>query len=451
MQGQQIQGLSRQQEAEITVPIQYCLYARKSSEADERQALSIDSQIKEMLEMAKRENLNVTDIKRESHSAKDSGQRPVLNELVADVRSGKFNGILTWAPDRLSRNAGDLGSIVDLMDQGHLTEIRTNGQRFKNSPNEKFLLMILCSQAKLENDHKGENVKRGLRAKCEMGFRPGVPPLGYIHDKYADKGQKRVLIDPERAPVMKEMFERVARNGDSGRTLQKWLNNEVDFTTRSGKRISLSRIYVILKDPFYFGEFEYPIGSGNWYRGKYDPIITKELFMKVQGEIISPPKRHPGTKVFEFTKLMHCGACESGITADEKFKKLKDGGTNRYVYYYCTTRKNPDCQERPIREEELIRQLLSILDKVDIDRVTTMEKVQKEVMRYRKFSYGVLGQETNAQKQSLEIDVRNYAKYILTEGSKEDKRELLGCLRSRLELKDRTIYLRIEGSNKSEA
>ena len=125
--------------------IKYVLYARKSTESEERQVLSIDSQIKEMLELAERENLEIVEIRRESHSAKESGQRPVYKEILEDIRRGRFNGILTWAPDRLSRNAGDLGSIVDLMDQKLLLEIRTYGQYFKNSPNEKFLLMILCS------------------------------------------------------------------------------------------------------------------------------------------------------------------------------------------------------------------------------------------------------------------------------------------------------------------
>ena len=148
-----------------TIKIKYCLYARKSTESDEEQALSIDSQVKEMLTIAERENLEIIDIRRESHSAKDSGQRPVFKELLEDIRRKRFNGILTWAPDRLSRNAGDLGSLVDLMDEKQLLEVRTYGQHFHNSPNEKFLLMILCSQAKLENDNKSINVKRGLKTR----------------------------------------------------------------------------------------------------------------------------------------------------------------------------------------------------------------------------------------------------------------------------------------------
>jgi len=154
----------------------YCLYARKSTESDETQALSIDSQIKEMLDMAKRDNLNVIEIKQEKHSAKEVGQRPVFNEIIKEIRGEKFNGILTWAPDRIARNAGDLGTVVDMMDNGKLKEIRTYGQSFGNSPNDKFLLMILGSQAKLENDNKSVNVKRGMKAKCSMGWRSGGTP-----------------------------------------------------------------------------------------------------------------------------------------------------------------------------------------------------------------------------------------------------------------------------------
>ena len=144
----------------MTEETKYCLYSRKSTEQDERQALSIESQVKEMLKIAEKENLNIIDIKREAHSAKDSGKRPVYEEMLYDINNGKYNAILTWAPDRLSRNAGDLGSLVDLMDQKKLVEIKTYGQCFTNNPSEKFLLMILCSQAKLENDNKSINIKR---------------------------------------------------------------------------------------------------------------------------------------------------------------------------------------------------------------------------------------------------------------------------------------------------
>ena len=210
-----------------TEELRYCLYARKSTESDERQAMSIDSQIKEMLQVAQREGIRVTEIKRESHSAKETLQRPEFNKMIDEIRSEKFNAILTWAPDRLSRNAGDLGVIVDLLDQKKIVEIRTFSQKFTNNPNEKFLLMILGAQGKLENDQKGVNVKRGLRAKCEQGLWPAPAPIGYLNEKRTDR-KGYIMVDPERAPVVKEMFEHVGRDGWSGRKVYKWLR-EIGF------------------------------------------------------------------------------------------------------------------------------------------------------------------------------------------------------------------------------
>ena len=436
---QQNQGI---QAIEQVIPIKYCLYARKSTESDELQALSIDSQIKEMLDMAKAENMEIVEIRKESHSAKDSGQRPVYNQLLSDIRAGMFNGILCWAPDRLSRNAGDLGAVVDLMDQELLTEIRTHGQRFTNNPNEKFLLMILGSQAKLENDHKGINVKRGLRAKCEKGWRPGKPPLGYIHDKFADKGDKKVFIDPKRSPVIKEAFELVVNKNYSGRDLYKWMNNDKIFRTRNNKKITLSMIYRMLKEPFYHGEFEYPVDSGKFYEGKHDPIISKELFLKVRNKLSVAPKRHPGTVDFAFTKLLFCGACGSGITAEEKFKHQQNGNVHRYVYYHCTCGKDRDCKQPAIREEDLTKQMIALMDKIDIDKLKTVEKIKKEIQRFQKFNYIMMGSnDNNLPKKISDVNIKNYAKYILLEGTKQEKRDLLECLKSKLILKDKEIYL----------
>ena len=422
--------------------INYCLYARKSTESDELQALSIDSQIKEMLEMAKAENMEIKEIRRESHSAKDSGQRPVFNQLLSDIRDGMFNGILCWAPDRLSRNAGDLGSVVDLMDQRKLIEIKTHTQKFTNNPNEKFLLMILGSQAKLENDHKGINVKRGLRAKCDKGWRPGKPPLGYLHDKFADKGDKKVFIDNERAPIIKEAFELVAYEDYSGRDLYRWMNDTKGFRTRKNKKITLSMIYRMLAERFYCGDFEYPVGSNKIYQGKHDPIISKELFFKVRKKMEIAPKRHPGTIDFAFTKLLFCGACGSGITAEEKFKHQLNGTVHRYVYYHCTCGKDRDCKQPAIREEDLIKQMVMLMDKVDIDKLRAVEKIKKEIQRFQKFNYIMSGNNGDEMPKRLsDANIKNYAKYILLEGTKQEKRDLLECLKSKLLLKNKLLLL----------
>lgn len=417
--------------AKVTVPVKvkYCLYARKSTESEERQVLSIDSQIKEMLQLGEREGLEIVAMKRESHSAKETGQRPVFNEIMEELRIGKYNGLLTWAPDRIGRNAGDLARVVDLMDAGKLMEIRTFSQSFRNNPNEKFLLTILGGQAKLENDNRGINVKRGLRARAEMGLWPGVAPVGYLNQKRLDR-RCQIIIDPDRAHVVKKMFEKMAHEKWSGRKIYHWLRFELNFKSVGNHNLAVSNVYHTLQNPLYYGVFEYPKNSGNWYQGKYEPIVTKELFEKVQ-EHLKRDKIVRESKEFAFTKLMTCGLCGSGISAEEKYKQLKDGTSAKYIYYGCGRSKDRHCKSQYLREEDLTEQLIGQLDKIDLNQTGLQIKFNEELKRHNKFFRGVLGVRGKAEVHQ-DIDLRDYAKYVLREGSNEEKRELMGCFKSKI-------------------
>jgi len=435
-----IKGVGTSASIPAEIKVRYCLYARKSTESEERQILSIDSQVKEMLQIAERDGLEIAEIRRESHSAKATGQRPVFNEIVNDIKIGKFNGILTWAADRLSRNAGDLGKLVDLMDEKMLLQIRTYGQSFTNSPNEKFMLMILGSHAKLENDNRGVNVRRGLRTRCEMGLRPGVAPIGYLNEKQSDR-KCHAMIDPQRAPIVRQMFEKVASEHWSGRKVYHWLRFDLNFKSKGNRTVALSSIFVILQTHFYYGMFEYPEKSGNWYQGKHEPIITKELFDKAQEQLKRDQIVRSELKEFAFTKLITCGLCGSGVTADEKFKRRKDGSTIRYVYYGCTRSKNINCKCGYLREEDLIEQLVKLMDKIDLNEMHMRQKFEEEVARINKFQRSFFDAKNPASAKGKHIDLKDYAAYLLREGSTVEKREFMGCIRNRFVLKNKTITL----------
>ena len=411
----------------VPVRVKYCLYARKSTESEERQVLSIDSQIKEMLQMAERECLEVVEMKRESHSAKETGQRPIFNEIIDEIKREKFNGILTWAPDRISRNAGKLH------------EIRTYGQRFTNNPNEKFLLMILGSQAKLENDNRGINVKRGLRTRVEMGLWPGMAPLGYLNQKMMDK-KCQLAVDIARAPVVKQVFEKIAYEHWSGRKIYNWLKFDLNFYTRGNKSLTLAGVYRMIQSPFYYGVFEYPKSSGQWYQGKHKPLITQELYEKAQAQLKRDNIQRENRE-FAFTKLFTCGYCSSGVSAQEKYKKLKDGTTAKYIYYACTRSKDRNCKNQYIREEELIDELFQIIDKVNINELGIRAKLEDEIKRFNRLQRLANKGTPKLNIEENEVSTREYAKYVLKEGTPIEKRELLGNLRSRLVYKDKKITL----------
>jgi site-specific DNA recombinase len=196
-----------------------------------------------------------------------------------------------------------------------------------NNPNEKFLLMILGSQAKLENDNKSINVKRGLKARAEMGLLPGVAPLGYLNDRRSDH-KCEYLLDPVRAPIVKQFFERVGNDHWSGRQIYTWLR-EIKFKTRHDKDVALSTIYDTLKNPFYCGVYEYPRGSGNWYTGKHTALISRDLWQATQEKLTEDHKPKTRNHEFTFTKMIICGSCGSGITAQEKSKILKQDGSTK--------------------------------------------------------------------------------------------------------------------------
>jgi len=422
------------------IPVRYCLYARKSTESEERQALSIDSQIKEMLQIAEREGLEVVDVRRESHSAKASGERIVFNEIVKDIRDGRFNGVLVWHPDRLSRNAGDLGALVDLMDQKLLIELKTYGQKFTNSPSDKFLLMILCSQAKLDNDNKGINVKRGLRMRCEMGLWPCQAPTGYRNVNRADQ-RGVVVIDLERAPVIKQMFEKVAYEKWTGRKLYHWLKFELNFrSTLGNKHLTLSNVHKILDTHFYYGTFEYPVKSGNWYRGKHEPIITKELFDQARARLKRDMIVKPESKEFAFTRLLTCGLCGSGISGEDHYKPLKKSGlTAHYIYYGCSRSRDRDCKCGYIQEGELVEQIVKLLDHLDFDKLAMQTSFEGELRRFNKFQRAVL--EETPEKTHKDADLKTYAKYILKEGTNAEKRQLMGHFKTKLKIARKIVTI----------
>ncbi len=258
----------------------------------------------------------------------------------------------------MSRNSVDTGRIIYLFDLGKLQELVTPSQVFRNTPNDKFLLSLLCSQAKLDNDNKGINVKRGLKAKCERGIYPAPAPTGYLNNKYADRGNKTVEIDPERFDLVKKMFEMVLSQKYTPMQVLKIANDEWKFKTKKGKKLGRSTWYRLLTNPVFAETFEYPLNSGNWYKAVHQPMITDEQFNFLQLLLGKKGKQNPKTHVFAFTGLMRCGECNAMITCEEKIKRQKNGNIHQYTYYHCTKRINPNCSQGSIEEEDLKKEIL---------------------------------------------------------------------------------------------
>lgn len=375
----------------------YFIYCRKSSESEDRQVLSIESQVKELTNSANKLNLElIGHLLTESKSAKVTG-RPVFNSMLERIEAGEANSILVWHPDRISRNPYDSARIIGLIDAGKLLEVSTPSQKFTNTPIDKFMLGFLMMQAKFENDNKGENVKRGLKTKAEKGWLPSGAKPGYMNDKYAEKGNKTVKKDPIRFPLIRKAWDMMLTGLYSPPQILRKLNDEWGYRTPKHKRIGgkpmcRSMIYQVFTDPFYYGEFEYPAGSGIWHKGKHQAMITKDEFDKVQILLGRKGRAKPKTHQFFATGLIRCGECGAMITAEEKWQiicsncKFKFASQNKescpkcqtpveeivnptilhYTYYHCTKRINPHRTQGSIRQENLEQQIENLLSKIQI-------------------------------------------------------------------------------------
>jgi site-specific DNA recombinase len=338
---------------------QYIIYCRKSTESEEKQVLSIESQLKELKEFANRLNLHIADILTESKSAKSPG-RHIFNEMMKKLSKGKYSGIVCWKLDRLARNPIDGAALVWALDQGKISDIQTPHGGFKNNSNDKFLMQIEFGMAKKYVDDLSDNVKRGLRAKLERGWLPALPPLGYLNEPK----ERTIVIDPERFPLVRKMWDLLLKDISPSKILD-IANNMLGFRTRQGKRIggkplAKSGLYKIFGNPFYYGLIERKEGV---YSGKHTPMITEEEFWKVQELLGRRGRPRPKTHEFAFTGLIRCAECGCMITAEEKINRYG----YHYTYYHCTKKKRgPRCHQKYIELVDLETQVAAHLENIHV-------------------------------------------------------------------------------------
>jgi site-specific DNA recombinase len=339
----------------------YFLYARKSSESEDRQVASIDSQIENMKQDAEREHLAIIDVLSEAQSAKAPG-RPVFSRMIERIRRGEAQGVICWKLDRLARNPVDGGQVSWMLQQGLITHIRTHERDYYSTDN----VLMMSVEFGMANQYVRDlsaSVKRGLTDKAKRGWYPVQPPLGYLNDRTPAKGQRTIMKDPERFAVVRKIFDHMLAGAYTAPRVLQIATNQWALRTRRGRKLSESNIYDLLGNPFYYGMFEFPRGSGLWYRGAHEPMITPEEYDGIQ--VLLGRKGRPRSKGhnFAFTGTMQCVECGAAVTAEEKFKYPKNGKIHHYIYYHCTKRKKPDCTEPSLEEKGLLSQITEIVDR----------------------------------------------------------------------------------------
>lgn len=326
------------------------LYARVSSKEQEASGYSIPSQLKLLKDYAQAQKLRVVREFVDVETAKAAGRKQ-FDELVRFCRSQKqVPCILVEKTDRLYRNFKDYVTLEELGIVVHL--VKEHEVLSKDSRSHaKFIHGIKVLMAKNFIDNLSEEVKKGQLQKAMQGEYPAKAPLGYRNNTNTNL----VQVDHEKASFVVRMFELAATGHYSLPEIRKRVQ-QGGLEYHSPKvKFSKSHVKRILENAFYTGSFQW---NGELYQGKHAPLISQDLFDRVQAVLGNRRKPKYRTHSFAYGGLLLCGKCGCMVTAE-----IKKG---RYVYYHCT-QSQKDCDEIYYREEDLTPQFDTLVNGITID------------------------------------------------------------------------------------
>lgn len=314
------------------------LYARVSSDRQEKEGFSIPAQIKLLHEYAKKNNISIVKEFVESETAKKAGRKQ-FNEMIHFLKKNSTcRIILVEKTDRLYRNLKDYVTLDEF--DGLEIHFAKEGTTLSSSSRsqDKFMHGIRVLMAKNYIDNLSEEIRKGLKEKCEQGFCPTRAPIGYKNVKHAS-GRRTIELDETDAPFVKMIFEQYLIGNYTYKSLADYITN-AGFRPRN-KICTYKTIENILHQEFYTGNFIFK--GQKYYNGQHARIITPEMFLQVQEKLRKKNGQRPRVHDFAYLGFIKCKHCGRFLTAEIQRGSHNSG---EYIYYKCNS-----CKKMYIRED----------------------------------------------------------------------------------------------------
>ncbi|WP_415274998.1 recombinase family protein, partial [Clostridium perfringens] len=381
------------------------IYCRVSTEEQSENGYSIDEQERLLEEWCKKMGYVIYKCYSDRGiSGKNIKDRPALKELLSDAKAGKFDMVISWKINRVSRKLEDVLKIVNILEKNNIT-FKSYSEPFEtDTPAGRMQFQMMALIGEFERGTIAQNVKMGMIAKAKSGNWCGGRVLGYDlvpnnSPEEEKKGKNKLEINEKEAEIVRFIFNEYSK-GKGYKAITNQIN-KLGYKTKKGNNFSVGSIRDILTNPVYIGEIRYNVRQ-NWsekrrrninpnpirVKGKHEAIIDRELWDKVQ--LILESKKGKPSRIYDgeypLTGILRCPKCGAGMVISRTTNTLADGTKRRIAYYCCGNWKNKGtsvCNSNTIRVDKANEYVFKKIEEL-VSNEAMIKAVVKNINKERK-------------------------------------------------------------------
>ncbi|MBO3430020.1 recombinase family protein [Clostridium perfringens] len=381
------------------------IYCRVSTEEQSENGYSIDEQERLLEEWCKKMGYVIYKCYSDRGiSGKNIKDRPALKELLSDAKAGKFDMVISWKINRVSRKLEDVLKIVNILEKNNIT-FKSYSEPFEtDTPAGRMQFQMMALIGEFERGTIAQNVKMGMIAKAKSGNWCGGRVLGYDlvpnnSPEEEKKGKNKLEINEKEAEIVRFIFNEYSK-GKGYKAITNQIN-KLGYKTKKGNNFSVGSIRDILTNPVYIGEIRYNVRQ-NWsekrrrninpnpirVKGKHEAIIDRELWDKVQ--LILESKKGKPSRIYDgeypLTGILRCPKCGAGMVISRTTNTLADGTKKRIAYYCCGNWKNKGtsvCNSNTIRVDKANEYVFKKIEEL-VSNEAMIKAVVKNINKERK-------------------------------------------------------------------